>query len=211
VGSYVKKAQAKVSSEITLPVGYSLVWSGQYEYMQAAAKQLNMIVPLTILVIFMLLYFLFKNFTQSLIVMLSLPFSLVGGVWLFYIFGFNTSVAVWVGFIALAGLAAETGVVMLVYLNEAVARYKREAKLNSEDDLIAAIKEGAVERVRPKLMTVGTTMLALLPALLGTGTGSEVMQRIAAPMVGGLISSTFLTLIIIPLLYLLLMRKQIDL
>jgi Cu(I)/Ag(I) efflux system membrane protein CusA/SilA len=211
VGSYVKDAREKVSSEISIPSGYSLIWSGQYEYMQAAARQLNIIVPLTILVIFLLLYVLFKNFTQSLIVMLSLPFSLVGGVWLFYIFGFNTSVAVWVGFIALAGLAAETGVVMLVYLNEAVARYKKEAKLNSEDDLMVAIKEGAVERVRPKLMTVSTTMLALLPALLGTGTGSEVMQRIAAPMVGGLISSTLLTLIIIPLLYLLAMKKQLHL
>jgi len=209
VGSYVKKAQAKVLSEISIPPGYSLVWSGQYEYMQAAAKQLNIIVPLTILVIFLLLYFLFKNFTQSLIVMLSLPFSLVGGVWLFYIFGFNTSVAVYVGFIALAGLAAETGVVMLVYLNEAVNRYKREAKLNNQDDLKAAIKEGAVQRVRPKLMTVSTTLLALLPALFGTGTGSEVMQRISAPMVGGLISSTLLTLIIIPLLYFLVMRKNL--
>lgn len=211
LGSYVKQAQAKVSSEIFLPAGYSLVWSGQYEYMQAAAKQLNIIVPLTILVIFLLLYFLFKNFTHSLIVMLSLPFSLVGGVWLFYIFGFNTSVAVYVGFIALAGLAAETGVVMLVYLNEAVARYNKEARLNSEDDLKAAVKEGAVERVRPKLMTVSTTMLALLPALFSTGTGSEVMQRIAAPMVGGLISSTLLTLIVIPLLYFLVMRKQLHL
>jgi len=143
--------------------------------------------------------------------MLSLPFSLVGGVWLFYIFGFNTSVAVYVGFIALAGLAAETGVVMLVYLNEAVARYNKEARLNSEDDLKAAVKEGAVERVRPKLMTVSTTMLALLPALFSTGTGSEVMQRIAAPMVGGLISSTLLTLIVIPLLYFLVMRKQLHL
>jgi Cu(I)/Ag(I) efflux system membrane protein CusA/SilA len=211
VGSYVKDAREKVSSEISIPSGYSLVWSGQYEYMQAAARQLNIIVPLTILVIFLLLYLLFKNFTQSLIVMLSLPFSLVGGVWLFYIFGFNTSVAVYVGFIALAGLAAETGVVMLVYLNQALAYYKKEAKLNSEDDLIAAIKEGAVERVRPKLMTVSTTMLALIPALFGTGTGSEVMQRIAAPMVGGLISSTLLTLIIIPLLYLLAMKKQLRL
>ncbi|MGB2696687.1 MAG: CusA/CzcA family heavy metal efflux RND transporter [Candidatus Zixiibacteriota bacterium] len=211
VGSYVKDAREKVSSEISIPSGYSLIWSGQYEYMQAAARQLNIIVPLTILVIFLLLYLLFKNFTQSLIVMLSLPFSLVGGVWLFYIFGFNISVAVYVGFIALAGLAAETGVVMLVYLNEAVARYKREARLKTEDDLMAAIKEGAVERVRPKLMTVSTTMLALLPALLGTGTGSEVMQRIAAPMVGGLISSTLLTLIIIPLLYLLAMKKQLHL
>jgi len=201
VGGYVKQAQAKVSSDITLPPGYSLVWSGQYEYMQAAARQLRIIVPLTIMVIFLLLYFLFKSLTHSLIVMLSLPFSLVGGIWLFYIFGFNTSVAVYVGFIALAGLAAETGVVMLVYLNEAVNRYSREERLNSEDDLKAAIKEGAVERVRPKLMTVGTTMLALLPALFSTGTGSEVMQRIAAPMVGGLISSTFLTLIIIPAIY----------
>ncbi len=132
---------------------------------------------------------------------LSLPFALVGGIWFFYLFGFNSSVAVYVGFIALAGLAAETGVVMLVYLEEAVNRYKRQNRLKGPEDLRAAVIEGAVERVRPKLMTVATTILALLPIMIGHGTGSEVMQRIAAPMIGGLVSSTILTLIIVPVLF----------
>lgn len=131
-----------------------------------------------------------------------MPFALVGGIWFFYLFGFNSSVAVYVGFIALAGLAAETGVVMLVYLEEAVNRYRAQNRLNTLGDLQAAVMEGAVERVRPKLMTVATTILALLPIMIGHGTGSEVMQRIAAPMIGGLVSSTVLTLIIVPVLFL---------
>ncbi|MDH4157167.1 MAG: CusA/CzcA family heavy metal efflux RND transporter [candidate division Zixibacteria bacterium] len=201
VGSYVSTARKVVASEVTLPDGYSLVWSGQYENMQAVAEKLRVIVPLTLFVIVLLLYLHFKNFTDCLIVILSLPFALVGGIWLFYLFGFNSSVAVYIGFIALAGLAAETGVVMLVYLEEAVGRYGREGRLRSPADLQAAVTEGAVERVRPKLMTVATTIIALLPIMLGHGTGSEVMQRIAAPMVGGLLSSTLLTLIIVPVLF----------
>ena len=169
--------------------------------MQAVAKKLKVIVPLTLFVIFLLLYLHFKNLTDCLIVILSLPFALVGGVWFFYLFGFNSAVAVYVGFIALAGLAAETGIVMLVYLEEAVKRYRAEKRLNTREDLRAAVMEGAVERVRPKLMTVATTILALLPIMLGHGTGSEVMQRIAAPMIGGLVSSTVLTLIIVPVLF----------
>ncbi len=201
VGTYVKTARNAVEKNIKIPPGYSIVWSGQYENMQAVAEKLKVIIPLTLVVILLLLFLHFKNLANSLIVMLSLPFALVGGIWLFYIFGYNTSVAVYVGFIALAGLAAETGVVMLVYLEEAVKRYRKEEKLKSKSDLHAAVMEGAVERVRPKLMTVSTTIIALLPIMFGHGTGSEIMQRIAAPMIGGLISSTILTLIIVPVLF----------
>ncbi len=209
VGSYVAKARQTVEKEVSLPTGYSLVWSGQYENMKAVAEKLRVIVPLTLFIIILLLYIHFRNLTDSLIVILSLPFALVGGIWLFYIFGFNSSVAVYIGFIALAGLAAETGVVMLVYLEEAVTRYKKENRLNTLADLKNAVTEGAVERVRPKLMTVATTIIALLPIMFGHGTGSEVMQRIAAPMVGGLISSTALTLIIVPVLFYLVKQKQV--
>jgi Cu(I)/Ag(I) efflux system membrane protein CusA/SilA len=201
VGTYVKKAQQVVAEEIKIPPGYNIIWSGQYEYMQAAAKRFQIVIPITIIIILLLLFFNFKNMTNSLIVMLSLPFAVVGGVWLLFVFGFNTSVAVYVGFIALIGLAAETGVVMLVYLEEAYHRYHREGKLKDLFSLHSAIIEGAVERVRPKLMTVTTTMIGLLPLLIGHGTGSEVMKRMASPMVGGLVSSTILTLIIIPALY----------
>jgi Cu(I)/Ag(I) efflux system membrane protein CusA/SilA len=210
LGGYVKKAQQAVQANIKLPTGYSLVWSGQYENMQAAANRLKIIIPLTLIIVMLLLYFHFHNLTNSLIVLLSLPFALVGGIWLFYIFGFNTSVAVYVGFIALAGLAAETGIVMLVYLDEAFARYKLEGRLKSFTDLKAAVIEGAVERVRPKLMTVSTTIIGLLPIMFGHETGSEVMKRIAAPMIGGLVSSTILTLIIVPAIYYLIKQRQIG-
>ena len=210
VGSYVSKAQQAVGASVKLPPGYSIVWSGQYENMQAVAEKLRVIVPLTLFVILLLLYLHFKNLTDCLIVILSLPFALVGGVWFFYLFGFNSSVAVYVGFIALAGLAAETGVVMLVYLEEAISRYRAQNRLNTSEDLRAAVMEGAVERVRPKLMTVATTILALLPIMIGHGTGSEVMQRIAAPMIGGLVSSTILTLIIVPVLFYLVKIRSLS-
>ncbi len=201
VGTYVKNAREAIANQIELPPKYSIVWSGQFEYMQAAAKKFKIVIPLTIVVIFLLLFFHFKNVTESLIVMLGLPFALVGGIWWLYIADYNTSVAVYVGFIALAGLAAETGVVMLVYLDHAIKKYKDENRLNNLTDLNNSILEGAVGRVRPKLMTVATTMIGLFPIMIGHGTGSEVMRRIAAPMVGGLISSTLLTLIIIPAIY----------
>jgi Cu(I)/Ag(I) efflux system membrane protein CusA/SilA len=178
--------------------------------MKAVTEKLRIIIPLTLFIIFLLLYLHFKNLTNTLIVMLSLPFALVGGVWLFYIFGYNASVAVYIGFIALAGLAAETGVVMLVYLEEAFNRFRSQNRLNSVSDLKNAVIDGAVERVRPKLMTVTTTIIALLPIMLGHGTGSEVMQRIAAPMIGGLVSSTILTLIIVPVLFYLAKLKSIS-
>lgn len=201
IGSFVEKARSAVEKQVALPAGYSIVWSGQYENMQLVAERMRIIIPLALIVIFLLLFVHFKNWANSLIVMLTLPFALVGGIWLFYLFGFNTSVAVYVGFIALAGLAAETGVVMLVYLDEAYNRRTTEGRLKTIDDLKEVVMEGAVERVRPKLMTVATTFIALLPIMIGHGTGSEVMQRIAAPMIGGLLSSTILTLIIVPVIY----------
>ena len=201
VGTYVEKARDIVSREVKLPIGYSMVWSGQYEYMEKARKTLNMVVPLTLAIIFVLLYIHFHSFSEAFIVMASLPFALVGGIWLLYLLDYNLSVAVVVGFIALAGLAAETGVVMLVYLDQAFDHRSRDGEIKSAGALQNAILEGSVERVRPKLMTVSTTLIGLLPIMWGMGTGSEVMKRIAAPMVGGLISSTILTLVIIPAVY----------
>ncbi len=201
IGTFVETARNMVESNVAMPPGYSLVWSGQYESMQSVAKKMKLIIPLTLFIVVFLLYIHFRNVGNVLIVLLSLPFALVGGIWYFYFLGYNSSVAVLVGFIALAGLAAETGVVMLVYLDEALERYKTQGRLNTTDDLRAAVMEGAVDRVRPKLMTVATTMLALVPIMFGHDAGSEVMQRIAAPMIGGLISSTILTLIVVPVLY----------
>ncbi|MBI5328037.1 MAG: efflux RND transporter permease subunit [Deltaproteobacteria bacterium] len=205
IGSYVQDAKKAVLENVKFPPGYYVAWSGQYEYMERAYAKLKVIVPLTLAIIFLLLYFNFGNITESLIVMLSLPFSLVGGIWLMYILGYNMSVAVGVGFIALAGVAAETGVIMLIYLDSAYqeARGKRQEAREemSKKDLYDAVIEGAVERVRPKMMTVVAIMAGLLPIMWGAGTGSEVMKRIAAPMVGGMISSTILTLIVIPAIY----------
>jgi len=208
VGSYVKEAQRVVEHEVEFPAGYSIVWSGQFEYMQKARKTLNVIVPVTLVVIFVLLFLHFRSVIEAGIVMASLPFALVGGVWLMFLLGYNISVAVVVGFIALAGLAAETGVVMLVYLDETFERRRRLGRMKNLGDLQASIIEGAVDRVRPKLMTVATTMIGLLPVMFGTETGTRIMKRIAAPMVGGLVSSTILTLVIIPAIYLLWRRVQ---
>lgn len=201
VGSYVKMAKRVVDTTVDFPAGYSIVWSGQYEYMQRAQQRLRLVVPVTLLIIFLLLYFNFKNISESLIIMLSLPFALVGGIWLMWISGYNMSVAVGVGFIALAGVAAETGVVMLLYIDNAYKDRLVHGKMNTRGDLQKAIVHGAVERVRPKLMTVTTTIMGLLPIMWGHGTGSQVMKRIAAPMVGGLVTSTILTLIVIPAIY----------
>ncbi len=209
VGTYVKNARKVVNAQVTFPEGYNIVWSGQYEYMERASKRLNLVVPITLVIIFLLLYFNFKNLTESLLVMLSLPFALVGGIWFMYLLGYNFSVAVGVGFIALAGLAAETGVVMLVYLDNVYKDYLREGKMRNVKDLHRAIIDGAVERVRPKLMTVTTTMVGLLPILWGTAAGSQTMKRIAAPMVGGMVSSTILTLIVIPVLYFLWKKHEL--
>ena len=202
VGTYVKRAQQTVLEKVPMPPGYSVSWSGQYEYMLRAEKRLKLVVPLTLGIIFLLLYLNFRNVQESLIVMLSLPFAMVGGIWLMYLLDYNMSVAVGVGFIALGGLAAETGVVMLVYLDQAYDRIRaaRGGDMNAAD-LQRAVVAGAVERVRPKMMTVLTTLLGLLPIMWGHGIGSQTMKRIAAPMVGGVASSALLTLIVIPAVY----------
>jgi Cu(I)/Ag(I) efflux system membrane protein CusA/SilA len=205
LGGYVTEAQRAVQASIQFPPGYYVVWSGQYEYLERAAARLKIVVPATLLIIFLLLYLNFRTITETMIVMLSLPFALVGGLWLMWGLGFNLSVAVAVGFIALAGVAAETGVVMLIYLNQALAviRQRRigEGRTLSRIDLHEAIMEGAVERVRPKMMTVVAIMAGLLPIMWSSGTGSEIMQRIAVPMIGGMISSTLLTLVVIPAVF----------
>ena len=201
LGGYVKKAMQVVNQQVKLPSGYYLEWSGQYEYMQRAKETLKYVVPLTLLIILVLLYSNFQSTAKTLIVMLSLPFALIGGIWLIYLLGYNTSVAVWVGFIALAGVAAETGVVMIVYLDEVYDRRLKEGTMTSSRDLYDAIIEGAVMRVRPKMMTVTAIIAGLLPIMWSTGTGADVMKRIAAPMVGGMVTSTILTLIVIPVIY----------
>ena len=203
IGGYVKQAQQLVKQNIKLPPGISMVWSGQYEYMERANKRLLIVVPLTLAIIFLLMYMHFRNAIETTMIMATLPFALVGSVWLTYALGYNLSVAVAIGFIALAGLAAETGVVMMLYLNQAYRRHQSEGRLVDISKLKASIIEGAVDRVRPKLMTVSTTLTSLLPVMWGSETGSRVMKRIAAPMVGGLISSTILTLVILPAVYLL--------
>jgi Cu(I)/Ag(I) efflux system membrane protein CusA/SilA len=205
LGGYVADAQQAVASEVKFPPGYYVTWSGQFEYLERAEARLKIVVPVTLLIIFLLLYLNFRALTETLIVMLSLPFAVVGGIWLMWWLGFNMSVAVAVGFIALAGVAAETGVVMLIYLDQAMRELQaqRAAAGNqfTRADLYDAIMLGAVDRVRPKMMTVVAIMAGLLPILWSTGAGSEVMQRIAVPMIGGMVSSTILTLVVIPAIY----------
>jgi Cu(I)/Ag(I) efflux system membrane protein CusA/SilA len=201
IGTYVKRAMEVVHQKVNVPPGYHLEWSGQWEYMQRAKETLKYVVPLTLLIIMVLLYSNFKSIAKTLIVMLSVPFSLVGGIWLIFLLHYNTSVAVWVGFIALAGVAAETGVVMIVYLDEVYERRLQQGKMTTAKDLYDAIIEGAVMRVRPKMMTVTAIMAGLLPIMWSHGTGADLMKRIAAPMVGGMVTSTILTLIVIPVIY----------
>ena len=205
IGSYVADARQAVNAKVKFAPGYYIAWSGQFEYMERAIQKLKVVVPVTLLIIFLLLYLNFRRLTETLIVMLSVPFALVGGVWLLWALGYNLSVAVAVGFIALAGVAAETGVVMLIYLDHAWEEIKRQRAVEGTQpttaDLYDAVMEGAVERVRPKLMTVVAIMAGLLPIMWSRGAGSEVMSRIAAPMVGGMISSTILTLAVIPAIY----------
>jgi Cu(I)/Ag(I) efflux system membrane protein CusA/SilA len=213
MGAYVRAAQDAVAKSVTFPPGYYATWSGQYEYMQRAIAKMKIVVPVTLSLIFLLLYLNFRRVTESLIVMLSVPFALVGGVWLMWALDYNLSVAVAVGFIALAGVAAETGVVMLIYLDHALEARAQARRAKGEAltlaDITDAIVEGAVERVRPKMMTVVAIMAGLLPIMWSTGTGSEVMRRIAAPMVGGMVSSTVLTLVVIPVIYALVKRREL--
>jgi Cu(I)/Ag(I) efflux system membrane protein CusA/SilA len=201
VGSYVADAQQLLSSRLMLRPGYRLEWSGQFEAMERANARLRFVVPITLAIIFLLLYFNFRSVTESLVVMLSLPFALVGGVWFMWLLGYNMSVAVAIGFIALAGVAAETGVVMLIYLDHAYDARRRANALRAREDVDAAVSEGAVERVRPKMMTVTAIMAGLIPILWSQGTGADMMKRIAAPMVGGMLTSTVLTLAVIPAIY----------
>ncbi len=251
VGSYVKQAQQVVREQVELPAGYSITWSGQYEYMLRAQEKLYKVVPLTLMIIFVLLYLIFGKAREALLVMLSLPFALIGGFWLIFLLGYHLSIAVAVGFIALAGVAAEFGVIMLVYLDNAwrsgsanlpistaaaggvcqhtaspfmpyafypkkpfksqppIPTLKKAEQNAHAKRLKAAIMEGAVMRVRPKAMTVAVIIAGLIPIMLGHGTGSEVMQRIAAPMVGGMITAPLLSLLVIPAIYLLLHRKRL--
>ena len=205
IGGYVRDAKKAVSEQVKFPSGYYVTWSGQFENMERAIEKMKVVIPVTLLIIFLLLYLNFRRITETLIVMLSVPFALVGGIWLMWALGYNLSVAVAVGFIALAGVAAETGVIMLIYLDHAWEAIKTKCRASGREpgvaDLYEAVMEGAVERVRPKMMTVVAIMAGLLPIMWGTGTGSEVMSRIAAPMVGGMISSTVLTLAVIPAIY----------
>ena len=205
IGGYVADAKKAVAEQVKFPSGYYVTWSGQFEYIERAIEKMKVVIPVTLLTIFLLLFLNFRRITETLIVMLSVPFALVGGVWLMWLLGYNLSVAVAVGFIALAGVAAETGVIMLIYLDHAWEAIKTKCRVAGREpgvaDLYEAVMEGAVERVRPKMMTVVAIMAGLLPIMWGTGTGSEVMSRIAAPMVGGMISSTVLTLAVIPAIY----------
>jgi Cu(I)/Ag(I) efflux system membrane protein CusA/SilA len=214
LGSYVVAAKKAVSDGIDLPAGYSLNWSGQYEYMERAKQRLSIVVPITLVTIILLLFINFRNMTEVFIIMGTLPTALIGGIWLLYLLGYHMSVAVGVGFIALAGVAVEIGVVMLVYLKQALAGEKLQARQErrglSFEDLAAAVTNGALMRVRPIMMTVAAIIAGLLPIMLGSGTGSEVMRRIAAPMVGGMISATLLTLALIPAIFLLWQRHLLK-
>jgi copper/silver efflux system protein len=209
IGGYVKEAQREVSRMVKLPPGYTLVWSGQFEYMERAKERMKLVIPATLAIIFLLLYFNFKNVSETLIVMLSVPFALVGGIWFIWLLGYNWSVAVAIGMIALAGVAAETGVVMLIYLDHAW-HARSSGRRPTLRDLYDAVMDGAVERVRPKMMTVMAIIAGLLPILWGTGAGASVMKRIAAPMIGGMISSTLLTLLVIPAIYSLVKERELD-
>jgi Cu(I)/Ag(I) efflux system membrane protein CusA/SilA len=206
--SVVDDMQAVVAKQIQMPAGYAVSWSGQFEYMERATERLKVVVPVTLAVIFVLLYVLFRSFADASLVMAAVPFSLVGGFWLVWGLGHSVSVATAVGFIALAGVAAEFGVVMLVYLKNAHAHRLARGEPDNEQTLLASIREGAVLRVRPKAMTVAVVMAGLLPILLGGGTGSEVMTRIAAPMVGGMVSAPLLSMLVIPAAWYLLHRRR---
>ncbi|WP_293394441.1 efflux RND transporter permease subunit [Nevskia sp.] len=209
LGSYVAQAQKLVSQRVTLPPGYSITWSGQFEYLERATKKLELVVPFTLVIIFVLLYLTFRSFASATLIMATLPFALVGGLWLLYLLGYNLSIASSIGFIALAGVAAEFGVIMLIYLDQAIEKRRKKDQFHTESDLIEAIEEGAVLRVRPKAMTVAVIVAGLLPIMFGGGTGSEVMRRIAAPMVGGMITAPMLSMFVLPAAYLLIHRRAL--
>jgi copper/silver efflux system protein len=205
IGGYVGDAKEVVRraterGELKLPAGYFLKWTGQYEQLEEMAERMKILIPLTLMIIFVLLFLYFRNVVEVLIVLLSIPFALVGAIWLLWFLDYRLSTAVWIGVIALGGLAAQTGIVMIVYIDHALEQRRRASKLRNLNDVIAAHMEGTVQRVRPKLMTVGTMLVGLIPLLWASGSGADVMKRIAAPMVGGLVTSAFLTLEIIPVI-----------
>jgi len=201
VGTYVERAQKVVAEKIQIPPGYTIVWSGQYEYMQRAQKRLMYVVPVTLVLIFVIIYLSTGSIAETGLVMLGVPFALIGSVWLLWWLDYNMSVAVWVGFIALAGLYAETAIVLLLYLDQSYNDSKAQGLITDRNSLIEAIYRGSVQRVRPILMTVATDVIGLLPIMWSTGTGSEVMKRIATPLVGGIMTSGFTVLVIFPVVY----------
>lgn len=208
LGGLVNEAKATLDKELQLPAGYSLNWSGQFEYFERASKRLSYVVPMTLGIIFIMLFMAFKRIGSAVLILSSLPFALVGAIWFLYLLNFHFSIASGVGMIALAGLAAEFGIIMLVYLDDALDRYKKAGKLNTTEDWHAALIDGAVLRVRPKAMTVAVILAGLIPILIGTGTGSEAMSRIAAPIVGGMLTAPLLSLFVLPAAYMLLKRKE---
>src|SRR6185503_13741600 len=209
IADYVAEAKTAVSRDVVLPAGTRLAWVGQFKYFERAKERLKWVIPLTLGIVFLLLYLNTKSITETAIVMLAVPFSLVGAIWLLYFLQYNMSVAVWVGIIALAGLDAETGVVMLLYLTLSHARRRRDGVLRTREDLREAIVEGAAKRLRPKLMTVATMIIGLVPVLWSSGTGADVMKRIAAPMVGGLVTSFLLELTVYPAIFAIWKRRSL--
>jgi Cu(I)/Ag(I) efflux system membrane protein CusA/SilA len=210
IGRYVRQAQKVISDKMTLPAGYTIVWSGEYEYMQRAQQRLMLVIPLTLFIIFMIIYFNTRSIVKVTIIFLAVPFSLIGAFWFLYLLGYNLSIAVWVGIIALAGLDAETGVVMLLYLDQAYDQRRQSGLMRNLADLKEAIHQGAVKRVRPKIMTASVIIAGLLPIMWSLGTGADVMKRIAAPMVGGIVTSVLLELIIYPLIYYLWKKRSLN-
>ena len=201
IGGYVAKAKKIINEKVTIPTGYTLSWSGQFEYMERAAERLQIVVPITLITIFLLLYLNFRNISSPIIVMLTVPFALSGGIWLVYLLGYNLSVAVAVGFIALAGVAAEIGVLVITFIDQKISELRQTQKHLSQQDILIAVQAGTSERVRPIIMTSTATVAGLLPIMWGSGTGSEVMHRIAAPMVGGMVTVTILSLVVLPIIY----------
>jgi len=201
VGTYVKMAQRAVSENVDIPAGYSLAWSGQYEYMMRAQERLMVVVPMTLMIIFVIIYLNTRSIFKTFLVLLAVPFSLIGAFWLLYMLGYNTSIAVWVGIIALAGVSAETGVVMLLYLDVAYDDAVRKGQMRTKKELVAAVYHGAVGRVRPKIMTAAVIMAGLLPIMWSHGSGADVMKRIATPMVGGMVTSVVVVLLVYPSIY----------
>jgi len=210
VADYVEEARRAVAAAVELPAGVRIEWAGQFKYLERARERLKLVVPVTLLIVFLLLYFHTRSIAETAIVLLAVPFSLVGAVWLLWALDYDMSIAVWVGLIALAGLDAETGLIMLLYLKLSFQEWRESGRLRSFEDLREAIVEGAAQRIRPRLMAVATTMIGLAPVMWSSGTGADVMKRIAAPMVGGLVSSFLLELVIYPAIFATWKRRQLP-